>query len=105
MVVPSETVPDAVACRKVPSKWKFTLDPGVLTWKRSSWLKVSPNPVQLTLTCTGKEVPQVESDTSMVAVRVAAVNCPSIWKSSGAKAAKPKASTSWVWVQTSSWEI
>lgn len=33
LVVPSETVPDAVACRKVPFKWKFTQTPGGSSWR------------------------------------------------------------------------
>ena len=62
----------------MPSKRLNTLNLGNVSWMRCFTLKVSPAPVQLTFTFTGKEAPNTKSKTSMVAVRVAAVNLLSI---------------------------
>lgn len=70
-VVPSESVPEAVAARDTRSKRILSLEPGCELWKRSFVRKVGPMLVQLMWTSMEIVVPEMFSKTSTVAFSVA----------------------------------
>src|SRR5258706_8638284 len=103
LVVPSETVPEALASRKSALKWPFSVKAFVWKWKLEISCLMALVDVQATLTETLNVLPETKSVTEMVVFKLAERSFLSIWKLG--LEVKPEAPSNCVFVQRSNWPI
>src|SRR6266702_8786780 len=103
LVVPSETVPEALASRKSALKWPFSVKPFVWKWKLEISCAMALVDVQVRFTDTSNVLPDTKSVTEMVVFKLAETSFFPTWKL--ALRVEPWAASNSVLVQLLNWSI